>query len=654
MAPKNHEYPIQDYAIIGNCETAALLNPDGGIDWLCLPAFDSPSVFGALVDRQKGGFFSIRPAVPYEVRRKYEENSAIVRTCFNTEAGIVELIDFFVIARQKKARFYDFTSLYPTRKLVRLIRSRTAKAVPMQVHLDARPGYAERMADWHKENASGYSCREFRLFSNMELQLKDNTLSGRFDLKPGEEKHAVLDYCGKETTKTPDHRMLDRWLQITRAFWQEWNLFNYYNGPHQSVVRRSAVTLKLLTYAPTGAFVAAATTSLPESPGKDQNWDYRYAWVRDTSLFITSLFRLGYSGEAKAFFNFIRGHCARRDEKTDCAEKDKVHLKVLYGIRPDSSTAEITLEHLSGYRNSKPVRIGNRAVEQFQIDNYGHLFDALAGYLHTGGKMDSQMQSVMSGFIRQVVERWPEADNGIWELPEKRHYTYGKVMAWLALQQASRLSCFAGQDLARESEKIRNQIMTKAVNNGKGEPYLTEAYETDTVDASCLLAYTAGFLSQEYARNTRRKVERELGAGAFLYRNPEKRHQVKEGAFLLCSFWLINHLIREGKLERAEKHLRKIIEAASPLGLYAEEIDIDTGDFLGNFPQAFTHLGLIATILNLNEARNTPGFNALTDSEKFTHSVGATIGWKGVVSGFLRVPRTFRLLFARASKWLDD
>lgn len=654
---RHHEYPLQDYAIIGNCETAALVNPDGGIDWLCLPAFDSPFFFSALLDRDQGGSFAIRPGVPYEVKRHYEDDSAIVRTSFITESGTVEMLDFFVVARKKHARFYDFISLHPTRKLVRLVRTSSPQSIPIEVHLDARPDYARKKADWQEDGQGVFVCSEARLFTNMEMRLRDGALAGTFELTGDRAYHAVLDYSCEEKIVVPDSMLLGRWLDITRAFWREWNLFNYYSGPHQDMVRRSAVTLKLLTYAPTGAFVAAATTSLPESPGSDQNWDYRYAWVRDTSLFITSLFRLGYSGEARAFFNFIRRQCTENceseEERDHRSHQSEPGLKVLYGIRQESSTAEVNLDHLAGYRKSRPVRIGNRAASQFQIDNYGHFFEAMIGYLHSGGRMDPEMQEIMESLIDEVLERWRESDNGIWELTERRQYTYGKVMAWLALKHACRFACFAGQELERRAAEIYGEVMTKGTGRQDGKTFLAEAYGADTVDAACLLAYTVGFLPEELAKNTREKVEKDLGTGSFLYRNPVKRDQEKEGAFLLCSFWLINHLIREGELDKAEKYLQEIIDIASPLGLYAEEVEVTTGNFLGNFPQAFTHLGLIATVLNLQESRKTPGFHALPDSEKFERSVGATIGWKGVINGFFRVPQTLRLLFRSASKWQD-
>lgn len=293
-----HEYPIQDYAIIGNCETAALINSHGGIDWLCLPAFDAPSFFGALLDREKGGEFSIRPADAYRVERRYVEDTAILVTRFVTERGTVRLTDFFVAARDPHARFYDFTSLHPTRKLVRILELENGADTVIDLRVAARPDYARRPPAWRRVD-SGFECAEAALFSSLPLVEKDGDIALRFTLEAGRPCFFVLD--GAETRRQPDAEAVRNWLGITQAFWREWNLFNYYRGPHQEIIRRSAVTLKLLTYAPGGAIVAAPTTSLPERLGGDLNWDYRYTWVRDTALFINTLFRLGYSGEAKAY-----------------------------------------------------------------------------------------------------------------------------------------------------------------------------------------------------------------------------------------------------------------------------------------------------------------------------------------------------------------
>jgi GH15 family glucan-1,4-alpha-glucosidase len=384
------DYPIKDYGIIGNCETAALVNSAGGIDWLCLPAFDTPSFFGALLDREKGGDFSIQPDGDYTVERRYEDDSAIIETRFVTARGTVRLTDFFVIAREQRARFYDFTSLAPTRKLVRLIELEAGDEVRMNMRIAARPDYARGKPQWRPVDR-GFACDETAVFASFPLDENGENLGAQLQLQRDHAHFVVLDFADNRTA--PDESQVRRWLGITRAFWREWNLFNYYCGPHRDLVRRSAVTLKLLTYAPTGAFVAAPTTSLPEQIGADRNWDYRLTWVRDTALFIDTLFRIGYSGEAKGFFHFIVGECAA-DE-----------LPVLLPIRDGTSVDQEELTHLAGYRGSRPVRRGNRAAKQLQLDNCGHLLQSLLYWRHTGGKLDDAKLRMAATAARGIAPR---------------------------------------------------------------------------------------------------------------------------------------------------------------------------------------------------------------------------------------------------------
>jgi GH15 family glucan-1,4-alpha-glucosidase len=647
----DYEYPIRDYAIIGNCETAALINPNGGIDWLCLPAFDSPSFFGALLDRQRGGEFFIRPSCRYRVEREYVEDSAILQSRFITERGTVRLVDFFVIARERKARFYDFTSLHPTRKLVRILQLESGHSVPIDFMLDARAEYGRSRVVWTGV-ANGpvqYSCSTATFYSNFPVEQISDQLIGRFLVGKDQAYFAVLDYGSEQ--RAPDLEEIQRWLLITNSYWREWNLFNYYRGAYQKIVRRSAITLKLLTYASTGGFVAAPTTSLPEKIGDDQNWDYRYLWVRDTSLFINTMFRLGYSGEAKAFINFIKSRCQKEYETKTWSSEHARTLRVLYPIRPNTPTDEQFLRHLSGYRRSVPVRIGNRAARQFQLDNYGHLIEAFYYFRHTGGKLSPEIMKLVKRLTEDVMLYWQTPDNGIWEDPATKHFTHSKVMAWMALERAAILDPSQGRRLEQVSARIKEDIFTRGLAQSDYGRFLADAYDSNGVDASCLLAFTNGFLPRNLAVVTRRTVEKTLGAGPFVYRNIKQREEQKEGAFLLCSFWRISHLIQEGELHRAEEILSQILEHASPLGLFAEEIDPESGEFLGNFPQAFSHLGLIGTILDLEQSKKNPQKHGLPDSQKFEQGVGATVGVKGVLSGFMRVPETFQLLFSERSKW---
>jgi alpha,alpha-trehalase len=646
-----HDYPIKDYAIIGNCETAALISPDGGIDWLCLPAFDSPSFFGALLDRQKGGEFFIRPSCDYRVEREYVEDSAILTTRFLTEMGTVQLTDFFVIARDHKARFYEFTSLHPTQKLVRMVTLQAGNSVPIALMLDARLNYGRCRPAWTRvsDNPLRYSCPAATLYSNIPVEDQGDQLTAYFSAERGRTYFVVLDYATGD--RSPDLEEIHRWLLITKSYWREWNLFNYYRGAYEKIIRRSAVTLKLLTYAASGAFVAAPTTSLPERTGGEQNWDYRYLWVRDTSLFISTMFRLGYSGEAKDFINFMTSRCQEYYELNDGSSEQAKAIKILYPIKPGSSTDEHFLDHLGGYRGSTPVRVGNRAACQFQLDNYGHLLEAFYYFRQTGGKLNPKMMQLIKQLTRDVLTYWQQPDNGIWEDPARKNYTYGKVMAWLALERATRLDPAQEIRLKETADRIKDEIFTRGLAESGHGKFLAATYDVYGIDASCLLAFTNGFLPRDLAATTRQEIERRLASGPFVYRNVEQREKYKEGAFLLCSFWWISHLIQEGDLRKAEELLSEILARASPLGLFAEEIDPKSGEFLGNFPQAFSHLGVIGTILNLEQAKKNPAFHSLADTQKFEQSVGPTIGVKGVLSGMIRVPETLQLLFSKRSKW---
>ncbi len=641
--------PIRDYALIGNCETAALINPAGGIDWLCLPRFDAPSLFARLLDQKKGGSCTWQPAGEFTVERAYFAESAILETRFRTAQGVVRLTDFFAVARQAKARFYDFTSLHPTRKLVRLLELEEGGPVEMELRVAARPDYARARPAWRELGAGGHALDQVTLFAKQPLQRAEDDLVARGRIAPNDPLFLVFDYS--DAPARPELAQIERWLETTKAFWREWNLFNYYDGPHRALVRRSAVTLKLLTYAGTGAFVAAPTTSLPEGLGGELNWDYRYTWLRDTSLFIQTLFGLGYSGEASAFLDFAVGKWSEKEKAHD-GDPAQSTVDVMYPVCDQPIPPEEKLPHLAGYGNSRPVRIGNAAQEQFQLDNYGHVLQSLFFFRHTGGKIDSRKRRMILRLTNEVKELWRRDDNGIWEERERHDFTYGKVMCWVALERARALLGDADGALVRECRVLREEILARALTNADGEePIFSARLSRRALDASSLLPFTTGFLPEEIARATRQALERELGDEPFIYRSEGSRE--KEGAFLLCSFWWINHLIREGELARAEAILEGIIKQVSPLGLLAEEIDPQTGAFLGNFPQAFSHLGLIQSILNLQGAKKRPGFAALSDHEKFKRSVGATIGWKGVIAGLFRVPRTARLFFSNASKWRE-
>ncbi len=638
--------PIKDYALIGNCETAALINPDGGIDWLCLPTFDAGSVFARLLDETKGGDFTLHPAQPFEVEREYFENSAILQTRFKTSEGVVRLTDFFVIARKANASFYDFTSLHPTSKLVRLVEIETGDAIEMALRIRARPDYARAKADWKQVDEGAFGIKQMAVYSNASLKLENDDLLGQFTVRPGQPLFVVLDYTDERPR--PGLEQIHRWRKITEAFWREWNFFNPYQGAHAALVRRSAVTMKMLTYAKSGGFVAAPTTSLPEAIGRDSNWDYRFCWVRDTALFLQTLFALGYCGEAKSFIEFI---CEKWHERSAKAGPSEATLDVMFPVCESPVPPETKLDHLDGYRDSRPVRFGNRALEQFQLDNYGHLLQSLFYFKHSGGNFDARKRTMTAKLTTEVITFWREEENGIWEGVEKEQFTYGKIMCWEALERAKLLLGDDDGAIQKACEEISREVKSRGLMKHNGAQILSAVLDESRFDASSLLAFTSDFLFEHDARATREAIEDELAHGPFLYRNSEQKK--KEGAFVLCSFWWINHLIREGHLKRAEEILERIIEKVSPLGLLSEEIDPETGEFLGNFPQAFSHLGLIQSILNLERAKKMTGFYALPDHEKFRRHIVRTLGYSGVILGFFRSPRTATLIFSRKSKWRE-
>ncbi len=372
--------------------------------------------------------------------------------------------------------------------------------------------------------------------------------------------------------------------------------------------------------------------------------------MRDTALFIQTLFGLGYSGEAKAFLNFAVKKWMEQKEKGETPNEES-SVDVLYPVCDAPLPPETTLDHLAGYADSTPVRLGNAAVKQFQLDNYGHILQSFYFFRHTGGKIDANKRKMLARLTDEAVRLWRRADNGIWEVRETNQFTYGKIMCWVALQRARELLGDDDGKLEKVCAEIRREVLDRALIESNGRKELSAKLDEPAFDASTLLAFTIGFLDEHVATLTRRGLEEKLTQGPLLYRSEEKIR--KEGAFLLCSFWLVNHLIREGELARAEELLEQVIELASPLGLYSEEINSATGEFLGNFPQAFSHLGLIQSLLNLESAKKKRGFYALPDHEKFKRSVGPTIGFKGVVAGIFRVPKTAALFVSKASKWRE-
>jgi GH15 family glucan-1,4-alpha-glucosidase len=588
---------IQDYGVIGDCRAAALVSSHGSVDWLCWPRFDSPSIFAALVDPQQGGYWSICPLHPLRVERSYITGSNVLETRFFCATGQVTLTDLLPVASEEFKR----ENLLPDHELIRELICIEGE-VQVKVDFCPRADYGLRPVRIRDLGALGlrmdvgrgaYWLRSsFRLNiqtdrANASVSLKHRDVL-RFSLSYAEESPSVLPAIG-ETTRVA--------IKRTVQWWQQWAARSTYQGPYRDAVMRSALALKLLAYAPSGAIAAACTTSLPERIGDALNWDYRYCWLRDASLTMRALLGLGYFDEAESFVTWLL-HATRLTQP---------ELRALYTFFGEVAPYERELTHLSGYFGSRPVRVGNGAREQLQLDVYGDVIDAAAQYAQHVESVDLTTQRVLIGLGKYVAKNWDLPDEGIWEPRSGRqNHTHSRLLCWTALDRLLALNdrgIVAGvprEWFARERERIRHQIESRAWN-GKLQSYVA-TLDGDMLDATVLRMPWYGFepAHSDRMKQTYQKVLEKLGTGKgllFRYaRNPQ------EGAFGICGFWAVEQLaLGGGTLRQAHEGFQQLLKYGNELGLFAEEIDPHSGDALGNFPQAFTHVGLISAALTLQE-----------------------------------------------------
>jgi len=586
--------PLAAYGLIGDARTAVLVGADGQVDWAPLPDFDAPAVFAALLD-PGAGTFALRPAEPFRARQYYERGTNILVTEFKTRGGTARVRDFMPYVPGRRA---------PTAEIHRLVEGVSGR-VPMEVVFAPRFGYG-LVAPRMRLGATGVLAEgagaTLALATEVPLGLEGERAVGRFSLEAGDEVWFVADWGARRVHPVRAYQP-PRQLWRTREFWRGWLEHLAYQGRYRSWVERSLLVLKLLVYEPTGAIVAAPTTSLPEWPGGVRNWDYRYTWVRDSAFVLKVLFQAGYTEEGTAYFDWLLRQGLEHG----------ADLQVLYGIRGERHVPERELP-LRGYRDSRPVRVGNAAAGQFQLDIYGSLLDAALRYDRLGGVLTVSEWERLAELLEVVRRRWREPDAGIWEArAEPLHYTYSKVWAWVALDRAARLAEKHGLDAPvsewrREAERVRAEVLERA-----WDPELsafTQAYGVPRLDASVLVMPEVGFLPASDPRfvATREAVVTALTAGRYplLYRYPPGEGDGisgPEGAFLLVSFWLVDALTLAGELKRARAALEALLERANPLGLFAEEVHPETGELLGNFPQGFSHLGLLNAVFRLDAAR---------------------------------------------------
>ena len=630
--------PIRDYAAIGDCHGAALVARDGGIDWCALRRFDAEPVFCRILDAGKGGFWSIRPTGRHTAEQSYLGETNIVGTVFDAPGGQVRLTDFMPVGRQLDTSVHDYVTLNAPGWLIRRLEG---VAGEVEVEIRYRPSrcFASGPAalGWNGEAVVGGPDVPM-LFSPLAFDLEGDLARATVRVGAGERIDFVL------TSHTVQGRSpLDRveeFHDVTRCFWLEWLEYCRYDGRHALAVRRSALALKLLTFAPSGAVVAAPTTSLPEELGGARNWDYRFSWLRDSCFTLYALAVLGYSGEARRYNHFLGR----------CIHDTLPNVQIMYGIYREHRLDELELHHLEGYAGSRPVRIGNSAYLQRQIDVYGQVLDLALLYQRVGGALGEQYRRLLRTLAEFIERHWDEPDQGIWEMRgPPRHHVHGKLMSWVAAERASRL--FDDADHWRElAARIEAAIKRDGIDPEGG--YYRQAFDGGT-DAAVLLAPLLGFPARrEVMQATVRHVRERLGRGDYLLRyDAPDGIEGQEGAFLICSFWLVDALLATGEVDDAERLLDRLLGCANHVGLYPEEIDPASGAFLGNFPQALTHLALIGSACNLELVRNH-GPKVLYGSyaDRAGRSVGATLGWRGVLAAMRQSGRLVRLRSSGRSK----
>jgi GH15 family glucan-1,4-alpha-glucosidase len=587
--------PIADYGIIGNLHTTALVSIQGSIDFMCLPRFDSPTVFASILDDKKGGSFSFACKDDNtNYKQLYLPDTNILITRFLSEDGIAELTDFMPVADEET----DFAIF---RRLKGVYGDHAIK-VDISPSFDyARAGCKiEKREDGYRFHDPSGEQPDMLLLTMAELTITNGSLTGEIKLAAGQDIDFVL------TLATGEHFKNDflRYFRKTRDFWMRWSARNTYGGPWKEAVHRSALVLKLLTSAKFGSTVAAATFGLPEVVGGERNWDYRFTWIRDSAFTMYAFLRLGYREEAERFMDWIQDQCMQE-------------LQLMYGIDGATELTETSLEHLEGYRQSQPVRIGNGAYDQKQMDIYGELIDTIYLYDQAGGSITNEFWRGISDLVEYVIKHWKDKDHGIWEVRSgKQRFLHSAVCCWVAIDRAMKIAEARSLPHPRsEWRKVRDEIHADIFDNFWNEDIQSYAQfqGSDTVDASALLMPLLRFVSSKEPRwlKTFAAIEEKLSADVLVFRYKNEGGSAdglegEEASFTICSFWYAECLARIGRIDEATVVMQKLLGYGNHLGLFSEEIGIH-GEQLGNFPQAFSHLSLISAAFQIDkklEVRN--------------------------------------------------
>jgi len=615
--------PIGSYGFLSDCHTAALVSYGGSIEWLCFPRFDSPSAFAALLDREAGHMLLKPKGVIVPIARRYEPGTLVLETTWVTDSGWVVVKDALTIAdwvpASGAAGAHQGRPQTAHESDCSLLRTMTCIDGEVEMEMECAPrfAYGAGAARWSggelgAATATDDDGTELALTSDFELALEEGTARGTVRLQENQTAFCALTWSDGELggpRSAPE--ALER-IDSTEEFWREWLRDGKFpDHPWRIHLQRSALVLKGLTYTPTGAIVAAATTSLPETPGGERNWDYRFSWIRDSTFSLWALHTLGFDHEARDFMRFIVDVC-----------KDHPDLQIMYGIGHERDLEEKTLDHLSGYGGAKPVRIGNGAYDQRQNDVWGSLLDSV--YVHEkalGGRAAPEGRQLIRYQVEAAIDAWPHPDQGIWESRgEPQHYVSSKLMMWVAVDRGARLARSHGFDeqageWQAKAEEFKAEILDRGVRDG----VFRQHYDTDALDASLLLIPLFRFLRPDdpRVRDTVNAIAEELSEHGLVCRykveETDDGLQGREGTFLICSFWLVSALSEIGERRRARELCERLLASAGWLDLYAEELDAESGRHLGNFPQAFTHLALINAVSHViaDEQREDGGFTAV-------------------------------------------
>ncbi len=593
--------PIADYAFLSDCHTGALVAPDGAIDWLCLPRFDSPSVFGSLLDRGAGAFRLGPFGINVPSGRHYEPGTNTLVTTWKTTSGWAEVHDALTMGPRRGEDTITPHTRPPTDEDADHVLLRTVKCMDgsVEVELVCEPGfdYGRVLADWklspdrHRADATG-AGQTMRLQTDMLLGVEANDVRARHVLHEGEELFVALSWDDQAPVPTTVEEA-NAQLKATTRFWRRWlSKARIPDHEFRALIQRSALAIKGLTYMPTGATVAALTTSLPETPGGERNWDYRYTWIRDSTFTLQALHYLDLDWEADEFMQFI----------ADLERNDDGGLQIMYGIDGRRDLTEELLKDLSGYDGASPVRTGNGAFDQRQNDVFGAALDSVLLHTRRSQRLPRRLWPLIQAQAECAKSVWKQPDQGIWEARGKpQHYVSSKLMCWVAMDRAGKLADIRGENaLASDWRAVAAEIKADILKHGVDKRgVLVQHYNTESLDASTLLAAIFGFLpgNDERMRASVLAIADELTEHGFVlrYRTDETDDGLsgKEGTFVICSFWLVSALAVIGEMQRARDLMTRLTKVASPLLLYAEEFDVETGRHLGNFPQAFSHLALV-------------------------------------------------------------